>query len=145
MPNRVEREIEEILTKLDAPAPGRPPIRMRRTWRHRLKRATRGVRLPSLSIPALNAGSMMLWGIGLILASLIVRMIAPELTRWTVMAGLILFFSSFVVSFLHKDAGSIGSGDTYWRGQRYSRTDLRGPSTIDWVKTWWRRRNRRRR
>ncbi len=144
MPNRVEREIEEILNKLETPGPGRQPVRLRRTWRSRVRRATGRLRLPSSALPRLNAGSMMLWGIGLILGSLLIRMVVPELTRWVVIAGLVLFFSSFIISFLHKDTGSIGSSDTYWRGQRFSRSELRGPSTAARLRAWWRRRNRRR-
>ncbi len=144
MPNRVEREIEEILNKLDAPTGGRPPLRMRRSWRMRLKRATSRIPIPRLSLIGLNPGTMMLWGIGLILASFFLRMVSSELTRWAVIIGLILFFGSFVLSFMHKDAGSVGGGgDAYWRGQRFPRSELRGPSSIDRLKGWWRRRIRR--
>ena len=144
MPNRVEREIEEIMAKLETPAPGRAPVRLRRSWRSRVRRTLGRVPRPRTSLTRLNAGSMMLWGIGLILAALLLRMVSAELTRWAVILGLILFFGAFVVGFLHEEPGSFGSGETYWRGQRFSRSELRGPSTVDRLKTWWRTRNRRR-
>lgn len=144
MPNRVEREIEEILNRMDADPSGRKPVRMRRTWRSRIRRFFARFPRPGFSIPALNSGSMMLWGIGLILSGLILRMFSPELTRIAVIAGLVLFFASFVVAFRHKDTGAVGSSETYWRGQRFARSELRGPSAIERLKAWWRQRNRRR-
>jgi hypothetical protein len=143
MPSRVEREIEEILNRMDSDPSGRKPVRMRRSLRSRVRRFFARLPKPRLSMPALNSGSMMLWGIGLILSALILRMFSPELTRIAVIAGLILFFASFIVAFRHKDAGSAGSGDAYWRGQRYARSDLGGPSPLERLKTWWRQRNRR--
>lgn len=144
MPNRVEREIEEILNRMDTDPSGRKPLRMRRTMRSRVRRFFSRIPGPRLSMPALNSGSMMLWGIGLILSALILRMFSPELTRIVVVAGLVLFFASFVVAFRHKDAGAVGSSEAYWRGQKFSRAELRGPSPIERLKTWWRQRNRRR-
>jgi hypothetical protein len=143
MPSRVEREIEEILSKLDADAPSRPPTRLRRSWRSRVRRLVDRIPRPHLSFARLNAGTLMLWGIGLILSALLLRVIAPDLTRWAVIAGLILFFSSFVLAFLHKGGGgTIGSAETFWRGQRIPRAELRAPSAIDRIKAWWRGRNR---
>jgi len=144
MPSRVEREIEEILNRMDGDPSGRKPVRMRRSWRSRVRRLFARIPHPQFSLSRLNAGAMMLWGIGLILSALILRMISPELTRIAVIVGLVLFFGSFIVAFRHKDAGAVGSGEAYWRGQRFSRSDLRGPSVIDRLKAWWRQRNRRR-
>jgi hypothetical protein len=143
MPSRVEREIEEILNRMDSDPSGRKPVRMRRSLRMRVRRFFAKFPKPRWSILALNSGTMMLWGIGLILSALILRMFSPELTRIAVIAGLILFFASFIVAFRHKDSGAVGSGDAYWRGQRYARNDLRGPSPFERLKTWWRQRNQR--
>jgi hypothetical protein len=126
MPSRVEREIEEILNRMDSDPSGRKPVRMRRSLRMRVRRFFAKFPKPRWSLSALNSGTMMLWGIGLIL-----------------IAGLILFFASFIVAFRHKDSGAVGSGDAYWRGQRYARNDLRGPSPIERLKTWWRQRTQR--
>jgi hypothetical protein len=144
MPNRVEREIEEILNRMDTDPSGRKPLRMRRSMRSRVRRFFARIPRPRLPMLSLNSGSMMLWGIGLILSGLILRMFSPELTRIVVIVGLILFFASFIVAFRHKDGSSVGSGEAYWRGQRYSRAELRGPSALERLKTWWRQRNRRR-
>ncbi|MGD9894583.1 MAG: hypothetical protein AB7R89_26785 [Dehalococcoidia bacterium] len=128
---------------MDTDPSGRKPVRMRRSVRSRVRRFFARFPKPRLPIPALNSGSMMLWGIGLILSSLILQRIVPALTPFVVIAGLILFFASFIVAFRHKDAGSVGAGDAYWRGQRYARSDLRGPSPLERLKTWWRQRNQR--
>ncbi len=141
MPNRVEREIEEILSKMDGDTPGREPLRFRRSWRSRLRRAFS--RFPTPRLPrALNGGSMILWGIGLLLLAMLLRIVAPGLVLWAVIVGLVLFFGGFIVGFLHKDSGSVGAGDTYWRGERIARSELRGPSSVDRLKGWWRNRNR---
>ena len=143
MPNRIEREIEEILDRLEATAPPRRPVRLRRSWRSRVSRfASRGrAQLPVL--PSLNPGNLMLTGLGLIFAGLLLGMVLPELTRWAVIVGLMLFFTSFVLSFSRGRRGPTG-GDTYWRGQRIPRAQLRGPTLTARLRAWWRRRNRRR-
>lgn len=145
MPSRVEREIEEILSKLDGlPPSSRPPTRLRRTWRSRLGRSITRLRERLPGLPSINPGSMMLLGLCMILSALFLRMISPELTRWVVIVGLVLFFASFVLSFRRGGGGSsLTSGDTYWRGQRIPRSALRGPSMADRLRGWWRRRNRR--
>ena len=143
MPNRVEREIEEILSKMDGDPRGREPLRFRRSWRSRLRRTFSRIPIPRLP-RSLNGGTMILWGIGLLLFAMLFRIVAPSLTIWVVIVGLVLFLGGFVVGFLHKDAGSIGGGDAYWRGERFSRSDLRGPSSLDRLRVWWRDRNRRR-
>jgi hypothetical protein len=143
MPNRVEREIEEILSKLDGlPPPSRPPTRLRRTWRLRLGRVISGLRERLSGLSSINPGSMMLLGLGLILSALFLRMISADLTRWVVIAGLVLFFASFVLSFRRGGRSVTGDGDTYWRGQRISRSTMRGPSLVDRIRGWWQRRNR---
>lgn len=144
MPNRVEREIEEILSKLDAlPPSGRPPPRRRRSWWSRLKGglARLGDRVSGLR--SINPGTMMLVGLCLILSAIFLRMVSADLTRWVVVIGLVLFFASFVLSFLRGRDGGVISHDTYWRGQRISRSALRGPSLADRVRAWWRRNRRR--
>jgi hypothetical protein len=143
MANRVEREIEEILSKVDLPKEPRP-IRMRRTWRSRARGLTGRVGGMFRSLPALNSGNLMLAGIGVILLSLVVRMVAPQYTQWVVLAGLALFATAFVFSLFARGRGTIPSGDPYWRGQRIPRSTLGGPSPIERLQRWWRDRNRRR-
>jgi len=143
MPNRVEREIEEILSKLDGlPPPSRPPTRLRRTWRSRLGRGVARWRERLPRFPSVNPGSMLLLGLGMILSAVFLRMISADLTRWVVILGLVLFFVSFVLSFRRGGGRITGGADTYWRGQRIPRSALRGPSLADRIRGWWRRRNR---
>ena len=145
MPNRVEREIEEILSKLEPERPvSRAPIRMRRSLRSRATRKASRLssRLPSL--PRVNPGSIMMAGILLILSGFLLRSVSPELTRWVVIVGLVLFFTSFVLSFWPSARSGPASSEVYWRGERISRSELRGPSPKARVQQWWRGRNRRR-
>lgn len=146
MPNRVEREIEEILSKLDGvPPSGRAPTRLRRPLRSRVSRRFAGLRARLPVLPKITPGNMMLAGITLILAGLVLRLFSSELTRWAVIVGLVLFFASFIMSFWpNRGGGAVGGGESYWRGQRIPRSELRGPSIATRIANWWRRRNRRR-
>jgi hypothetical protein len=145
MPNRVEREIEEILSKLEPERPaGRAPIRLRRSWRSRTTRNVSRWRSRVPAPPHINPGSMMLAGILLILSAFFLRSFSDTLTRWVVILGLILFFASFILSFWPGARSGPAGGDVYWRGERIARSDLRGPSLPARVQQWWRRRNRRR-
>jgi hypothetical protein len=144
MPSRVEREIEEILNRMDSDPSGRRPLRLRRSWRSRIKQFFSRIPRPHINLSRLNPGTLMLAGMGLILSSIILRSVAPDLVRFVVIAGLVLFFGSFILAFRRKDTGTLSSGETYWRGQRYARTELGGPSTLDRLRSWWRNRNRRR-
>src|SRR5262249_36762959 len=136
--------IEEILNKIDgAPQGGRPPIRMRRSWRSRISRTFTGLRGRLPSVSGVTAGNAMLLGIGLMLASLFVRSASTEVARWAIIVGLVLFVGSFIFMLFRRDRSVTGSGDAYWRGQRIPRSTLREPSAIDRLRAWWRRRNRR--
>lgn len=144
MPNRVEREIEEILSKLEPGPPPKRPIPMRRSWRARVQRRLRGLPNPLAALPAVNAGNMMLLGIGLILSALLLRMFSGTLAYWAVVIGFVLFVLSFILSLRRGGSGGgvAGPRDVYWRGQRVSRAELRGPTVSERVRTWWRGRNR---
>jgi hypothetical protein len=144
MPNRVEREIEEILTKLERPEPGRRPVKLRRSFRSRVRAALNRIPRPRW---AARPGDMMLWGIGLILLGILLNALgfaSGAITRWVVIAGLTLFFTSFVLGFFSKGGSAAPRGDIYWRGERYARGDLRGPSSFDRLRAWFQGRNRRR-
>jgi hypothetical protein len=136
MSDDLEREIEEILNKLDQFVPEESAAsRMRRRWGDRVYGLQRAVaeRLSRISL-----GHVMV-------ASLLLIIVAFAL-RWTVfgryalVAGLILLFSTIAVSFF---TARRSKQEKRWRGQP---VDLSGPSFADRLRNWlrgWRRRGRR--
>lgn len=135
MSNNIEREIEEILSQLDEFVPeegmARRVRRRSSDWAANLNRAITS-RLARVSL-----GRIMLVALGLVLVSLLFFRVNPLLARWVIIAGLILFFTSFILSL------RLGRGRTVekrWRGQVIH---LSRPSLIDQVRSWLRARLRR--
>jgi hypothetical protein len=137
MADRFEREIEDILRKIDDFVPekgrGRRPTR-------RSSRPLGGLanwltrRLASISL-----GQVMLYSLVLVLAAFLFRFVNPVLMRWVIIGSLIVFATAFVLSIM-------GGGrpanvpEKRWRGQPI---DLSGPSWPDRIKYWIKGRKRR--
>jgi hypothetical protein len=61
-------------------------------------------------------GQLMLVSLGLVVLALVMMSINPMLGRWLVIAGIILFFTSFILSALGKGPrGSAPKQVKYWR------------------------------
>jgi hypothetical protein len=135
MSDNIEREIEEILSKLDEFVPEESVARrMRRrssNWAANLNRAIAS-RLARISL-----GQVMLAALALVLVALLFGRVNPLLARWVIIAGLILFFTSFILSLR---LGRGRSVQKRWRGQVIH---LSQPSLIDQVRSWLRGRLRR--
>ena len=138
--NSLEREIEEILARLDrfVPEERRLP-RLRR----RLGGAASGF-LQGLRglMPRVSVGQMMLAAFLLIVLAYLLRVLdVPTLARYAVIAGLVLFLVAFALA--------LGSGgrtryEKRWRGEVMN---LSGPSLGGRIRGWFRRsakKNRRR-
>jgi VIT1/CCC1 family predicted Fe2+/Mn2+ transporter len=131
--DKIEREVEEILRKLDkfVPEEGRL-VRARR----RLGRAASGllhtlrVRLARISL-----GQVMLASLILVVVAFFFRSASPTLARWAIIAGLILFFTAFVLSLL----GGRSRYERRWRGRVI---DLSEPSLGSRLRNWLQRRGR---
>ena len=142
MPNRIEREIEEILTKLDEFVPNERPTR-------RAKRRARGLldgggqRLRNLT-RGLSGGHVLLGAAVLLLIAFVIRGSFPTIAQWATYIALAVFFGAIVFSI--RPIGR--KRPTYWRGQpvelrRRRAHPLRGPrpSALMRLRMWWRRRN----
>jgi hypothetical protein len=131
--NNLEREVEEILRKLDRFVPEEGPLpRARR----RMAGAASGVLhavLARLSIVSL--GQVMLASLVLVLVAFFFRSASPALARWVVIGGLILFFTAFVLSLL----GGHSRHERSWRGQVI---DLSEPGLGARLRNWLQRRGR---
>ncbi len=116
MPDRVEREIEEILAKLDSDAgtsPKRPvPIKSRRT------RKPGGARRVRLAVPAnFDPTTLLFAGAGIMVAGLVLASFWGPLI-WMSFAGVVVFLGAFVMSFFRPGrvtTGGPASRGHYWR------------------------------
>jgi hypothetical protein len=115
MADRIEREIEELLAKLETELPegGRQPISLEERRRRRKPRRS----LPRLSLPALDPARLLLAGAGTMIAGLFLSMFWSPLI-WVSFAGVVVFIGAFLLSFRSRPVGSIGGSRprrVYWR------------------------------
>lgn len=142
-PDRLEREINEILEKID-----QFPTPAERTQRAPSKRAS-GARNAFSSrahaiareLARVSLSQLMLLAFLLILGSLFLRGV-PFAWPWLLYAGLVLFLTSFVLMALgggRGAAGGRGGQQQYWRGRPVS-YDSGGLSSR--MRRWWGRQRR---
>ena len=133
MSDKIEREVEEILRKLDKFVPEEG--RLART-RRRFGQATSEF-LHSLAarFSRISLGHVMLVSLLLVVVAFFFRSSSPTLARWVIIGGLILFLSSFVLSLL----GGRSRYERRWRGQVI---DLSEPSLSSRLRNWVQRRGR---
>lgn len=136
-PDRIEREIEEILDKIDRFVPNESvPLRFRR----RASGIVRGVRDALLSpLARVSIAQVMLLGVALFFLAFFLGRFDPALGKWTAVAGAVLFVGGFLLSLL----GGRGRHEPKrWRGRvvQYEEPDL--PARL---RTWLRARRSHRR
>lgn len=132
MSGRLQREIEEILSRYERSAPRRRRWRRwLRRWRQSPLRAWEGL---WLRLSRITLGHLMLLGILLLLIAFFFRSTAP----YTVYAGLAFFFGAFVLSFRHSQYHP----EVRWRSRRM---DIRQPGAGIRLRRWWQRLKRQRR
>ncbi|MGI8552356.1 MAG: hypothetical protein ACR2PL_16450 [Dehalococcoidia bacterium] len=138
MPDKFEREIDEILSKLDKFPKRGPGQRVRGRLGQRATGAQRGF---ALRLARLSVSQIMLGGIGLILFAYFFRSVMPGIWYYLVIFGLILFFTSFALSFFGGGRPT-GGNRTYWRGKPVQSYYDGGPALAIRLRDWWRRRQR---
>jgi hypothetical protein len=151
-PDKVQREIEELLGKLDNFVPEERFATKIRDRRRREQEAQRTG--PTLTqrigrrISGITLGHVMLAGIACFLVSFFFRDALGGAAMWVSLTGLLLTLGAFVLSVMNKGSGSrtplvrTGSGRVQkrWRGQVIEYGE---PSTLDRMRDWFRRRARR--
>ncbi|GIW13427.1 MAG: hypothetical protein KatS3mg062_0866 [Tepidiforma sp.] len=115
MADRIEREIEELLAKLDNELPegGREPISLEQRRRQRRPRRT----LPRIAFPEVNPATLLLAGAGVMIAGLFLAMFWSPLI-WLSFSGVVIFIAAFLLSFRKRPIGGYGSPGprrVYWR------------------------------
>jgi hypothetical protein len=130
MSDRIEREIEEILRKLDNFVPDRARKPARRVRQPFL--AAQGWMAHRLARISLN--QVMMWALIVFLVTFFLRGIPGA--SWIMIGALIVFVSAFILS---KLGSPRPAPDKRWRGQPI---DLSGPSWPDRIKAWIKGRRR---
>jgi len=129
MSNRIQREVDELLSRLDQFPPKKPASRrirdaITRPFRS-LGRAVSGFRLP-----AITAGHVLLAAIIIIVVAYVA---GGDSGIWTyiIAAGVLLFVLAFVMSLRRQSGG--GSAPKYWRDRPL---DLKRGGGGD-ERSWW--------
>ncbi len=115
MPDRIEREIEELLAKLESELPegGRQPISLEERRRRRQQRRPS---IPRLHFPELNPATLLLAGAGIMVGGLFLAMFWDPLI-WVSFAGVVIFIAAFLLSFRSRPGrtGTARPRGVYWR------------------------------
>ncbi|RLT34772.1 MAG: hypothetical protein DWI58_20185 [Chloroflexi bacterium] len=141
--NRLEREIEEILGKIeqfpDATA------RKKRERNRTLQRISNAIadrqRALMRQLSRFTIAQVILLSIIVILGSLFFRRAAPQLMTWVLTAGIILFVTALAISFFGNRRGA--SGQPNWRGRPVRPATSGGPTIPQRLQRWWTARTRR--
>lgn len=144
--DRLEREINEILGKIEQfpDAESRARRQRRRTvnrFTSRFAEVQQGIarRLGRISVSQLMLASFLMILFAFFFRG---RGLPPTLSSWILLAGVILFVSTFAVMLFGPRSGGGGPVEQRWRG-RTIRYDS-GPSLGDRIRRWWASRDRRR-
>ncbi len=127
--DKIQREIEEILNRLDEFVPDeRTPSRMRQRSSEATGAFTRAILGP---LGRISLGQVMLGSLALIVFAFFAMRINPLFGTWIVIAGVILFLTSFALSFFSR--GSPPTVEKRWRGRPI---ELNEPSLGDRLRAW---------
>jgi hypothetical protein len=139
--DRIKREIEDILSRLDDLPAERKPIPFRRRSSRQPGSFGRGLIEPLTRISIRHA---MLAALVLLVVGFFIQG-TWEFGRWMLIAGLVLFVSCFVISFFNRGAGrgsTRSSGyQKRWRGQPMD-LDQPNPTLSQRVRAWFARKSR---
>lgn len=138
MADRMEREIEEILSKLDvdAPKPERTPISiMTKRTKPRSGMAVRGRN----RVPAVSPAVLLIVGAVIMIAGLVLSNVWGPLI-WMAFAGVVVFLAAFALSFRRTPPSSAtqAARGHYWR-DRYIEYEPGGSDLMTRFKRRFRR------
>ena len=128
----IEREIKEILDKLDDFVPEESVAS--RFGKRTAQRASDLQRAVVSRLARISLSQVMMTALAMILLAWLFGMrINPGVARWMLVAGIILLVVSFVASL--RASRTVGD-EKRWRGRVI---DLSGPSLADRLRAWFRR------
>jgi hypothetical protein len=127
LPDRIEREIEEILRKIDEFVPERP----RRTPRKRTAQAPGATGQSWVGSRFSRISLNQVMGYSLLVVVIAFFFSAVPGAGWLMIGSLIVFATAFLISTL--GGGSHAKVERRWRGEAM---DLSGPGWPDRLKAW---------
>lgn len=115
--NRLEEEISEILDGLDKlPEPAKRRTSARKQYLRQLaSTVSNSQRAIARKLSLVSVGQLMLLSFLIIVASVFLRRFIPLTGQWTLLAGIVLFVSSFTIMIF---GGAQSSRGQYWRGRQ---------------------------
>jgi hypothetical protein len=132
MSDRLQKEIEELLGRIDTFPPRRPLwIRVRDTLTSPYRSARRWLR--DLGLPRVTPGHILLTAIAIIIVAWVAEPGGSSVTRYLIVGGIILFITAFVLSLRRQS----NTPQKRWRGEPL---DLSGPTATTRLRSWWSRR-----
>ena len=135
--DRIQREIEDILNRLDEFVPDENVANKMR--RRSTGTAASVVRALIAPIARISLGQVMLWSLVIIVVAFFGMRIHPLYARWILIGGVILFLTSFGLSFFSR--GAPAATEQRWRGRIF---ELDETSFGERLRAWWNRRRSRR-
>ena len=144
MPDRIDREIEEILARLgeEPPKPGEEPISLEeRRRRRRTPVSSRIVAAFGFSVPKPTPATLLFTGAGVMVAGLILSAVWGEMI-WLGFTGVVLFLAAFIWSFVRPRRGVApqpAAKGARWRG-RYVEYEPPPPGVLARIRRALRRR-----
>lgn len=145
MPDRIDREIEEILSRLgeEPPKPGEEPISL--AQRRRQRKAPVGSRIGAafgFSVGGPTPASLLFTGAGVMVVGFILSTIWGSFI-WLAFGGVVLFAAAFIWSFLRpRRAPTVrqpAAKGAHWRG-RYVEYEPPPPGVLARIRRAFRRR-----
>ena len=129
--DKLQREIEDILNRLDDFVPEEGVTsRVRRRSSSAASGFGRAVLGP---LARISLRQVMLTALALTVLSFFFMKVEPDFARWMLIAGLILFFTSFALSFFVR-SGPARVETRYWRDRPI---ELEQPTFSDRLRAWW--------
>lgn len=139
--DRIDREIEEILSRMDEDEPISLEARRRRSRPRQRLGARAGAALALPSVPVTPTG-LLFTGAGVMLAGIVLARVWDPLI-WVAFAGVALFLAAFVWALARprrmRRAGAPSAGGGYWRG-RYVEYESTRPGVLRRIRRAFRRR-----
>ena len=132
MSDKLQKEIEELLARLDTFPPRRSPVARARDA---VARAFRGavLWLHGLRLPHVSPGHILLLAIAIMVVGYVAQPGGDAVTRYVIASGIVLFIAAFVLS-LRRSASGGRPPEKRWRGEPM---ELGGRGAGGRLRSWW--------